>query len=195
MRMTKPTRRHVKGRTTAIIRSNSFSSSKSEISKFDSVSSVGDQNILGFQIAMVNATGMTEIDSVQNLKENGFDQAVISDVLSPLSYVREEVALWAVFKHDIGAIVCVENLDKLNNILVEACAVVKINLSLLESLLARLQANLVQCLDSIGSARRYVDSSVNNSICAYTQHTSYLQPIAEDLPDAVFRRAEVIESW
>lgn len=45
-----------------------------------------------------------------------------------------------------------------------ACLIMKLNFSLLELLLPRIQPRLVQCLDSIGGICEDIDSSIDNAI-------------------------------
>lgn len=72
---------------------------------------------------------------------------------------------------------------------------VELDLSLLELLLPRLQAKLVEGLDSIGCVGVDVQGSVDHSIGTYSKDTSQLQSPGEDLAESVFRRAESIECW
>ena len=76
--------RHVKGGAAAEVGSDTVSGCQAEICKFNRVALVGDQDVLGLQISVVDSNGVTVSNSVQNLQESMLGQRVIADELSSL---------------------------------------------------------------------------------------------------------------
>jgi hypothetical protein len=72
--------RHVKRGTTSEIGSPVVGGGETEISQFHSLTLVGDQNVLGFQITVIDSNGMAIEDSVQDLQEGVLGEGVVSNV-------------------------------------------------------------------------------------------------------------------
>lgn len=98
------TRRHVECRAASKVGCDTVRSGQSKVSKLDSHSVVGDQNVLRLEIPVVDSNGVAVLDSVQNLKESTSGQKVITHELASLGDVGEEIAFRAEFDDDKGTI-------------------------------------------------------------------------------------------
>lgn len=151
-----------------------ISGSKSKIREFAGHALVGDQDVLRFQVPVIDSNRMAVLHGIQNLEESSLGKGIITNVLALLSDVGEEIAFWAVLNNNVCAVRSIHDLNKGNNVGVSTSLVVKLDLPLLELSLTRLEANLVQCLHSIGDVGLDVHGSVNNSISANTKDSSQL---------------------
>jgi hypothetical protein len=130
---------------------------------------------------VVDSDGMAVLDGVQDLEKGALDEIFVADILALLSDVGEQITFWAVFHYNISTVRSVHDLDQGDYIWVCTSLVVKLDLPLLEFPLARLKANLVECLHGIRDVGLDVHGCVNNSICAYSKDTSELKPSSENL--------------
>ena len=124
---------------------------------------------------MVYPKRMAKTYTVQYLEECLLDQVVISNVVAPLGYTREQVAFGAVFKHNESTVIRIHNLHQRHHIGMVASLMVELYLPLLKSSLSRIQADLVQSLDRISDVRVYVDRRIDHTVCTYTQDSGKLQ--------------------
>lgn len=150
------------------------SSGQSKIGKLDLVPSLGDQDVLWLEIAVVDTVSVAVGDGIQDLEENILCCLVISDITAVLGDVQEEISLWAVFHNDVGAILVVEDSQKGNNVWVCRDLVMQAHLSVLEVLLSCVQwesirGKLVQYLDGILDAGENILGKVDNTIGSGSQ--------------------------
>jgi hypothetical protein len=124
---------------------------------------------------------MAVLNGIQDLEKGPLDQIFIANILALLSDVREQVTFWAVFHYDVSAVRSIHDLDQGNYIRVCASLVVKLNLPLLKFPLARLKANLVECLHGIRNVGLDVHGCIDDSISSYAKNTSELQPSSKNL--------------
>lgn len=54
---------------------------------------------------MIDSNRVAEVDGIENLEEDGLGHEVVSDIVSSLGDVREQVAFWAVLQNNKGAVV------------------------------------------------------------------------------------------
>ena len=112
------------------------SGGQSEIGKLDLVPSLGDQDVLWLEIAVVDTVSVTMGNGIQDLEENILCCLVVSDITAVFGNVQEEISLWAVFHDDVSAVLVVEDPQKGNNVWVCRDLVMQAHLSVLEVLLS-----------------------------------------------------------
>jgi hypothetical protein len=61
---------------------------------------VRHQNVLGFQVPVVDPNGMTILHGIQDLEEGVFGKSIISDEVASFGDVGEQVALGTKFNND-----------------------------------------------------------------------------------------------
>lgn len=142
---------------------------------------VGDQDVLRLQVPVVDSNGVAILYGIQNLEKGPLRKSVVSNVLALLRDIGEEVTFRAVLNDHIGAVRGIHDLYQGNHIGVGAGLVVELDLPLLELLLPRLQAKLVESLDGIGGVGVDVQSGVHYSIGANTENSGELQSSSQDL--------------
>jgi hypothetical protein len=158
-----------------------ISCGQSKISEFAGHALVSDENVFRLQIPVVDPDGVAVLDGIQDLEKGALDEIFIADILALLGDVGKQVTFWAVFHYDISAVRSVHNLDQRDYVWVCTSLVVKLYLPLLEFPLARLKADLVECLHGIRDVGLDVHGSVNNSICTYSEDSSELKPSSKNL--------------
>jgi hypothetical protein len=70
---------------------------------------IGNQNVFGLQIPVVDSNGVAELDGVQDLEKSMFGQLVVAHESAVLSDVREQVAFRAELNHNKGTIRTLED--------------------------------------------------------------------------------------
>jgi hypothetical protein len=80
-------RRHVKGRTASKVGSVPLSASQTKVGQLELVTTFGNEDVLGLEVAVVDTERMAVLDSIQELKEHLSSQIVISNISSPLGDV------------------------------------------------------------------------------------------------------------
>lgn len=129
---------------------------------------------------MVDTQVMAVLNGIQDLKEHLLREFILTNVLTALCDIQEEVTLWAVLENNIDAVRVVHNLQHGHHIWVRRCVVVQANLSLLVGNLAAFQwcsigIVLAQALYSIPNSSVDIQGSVNDTICAGTKNISELE--------------------
>lgn len=105
--------------------------SKAKIRKFDGT--IGDQDVLWFEVPVIYANGMTELDSVQYLKERIFGHEIITKVMALFRDAGEQITFRTEFKDYIGTVVGIHYLDERDHIRVMAGRMMQLDLPLLET--------------------------------------------------------------
>ena len=142
---------------------------------------VSHQNVLRFEVPVVNSNGMAVLHSVQDLEKGPLGKRIVANVLALLGDVREQVTFRAVLDDDVGAVRGVHDLYQGDNIGVGRGLVVELDLPLLELLLPGLQAELVESLDSVGSVCLDVQGGVHYSVGTDAEDSGQLQPSCQDV--------------
>ena len=65
---------------------------------------VGNQDILGLQVSVINPDGMAVLHRVQDLQKGVLGQLIVANKSTVLGNIGEEVAFRTVFNHDKCAI-------------------------------------------------------------------------------------------
>ena len=91
--------------------SDGFGCCKSKVSKLDSLTIVGYQNIFRFEVPMIDTNGMTEGNSIQDLQECSFGQKIITNESALFGYIGKEVTIRTEFDHHESAIRAVQDLQ------------------------------------------------------------------------------------
>lgn len=158
-----------------------ISGGQSKVSELAGHALVGDQNVLRLQIPVVDSDRVAVFNSIQDLEESTLSPVIVTNELALLSDVGKQVTFRAVLDHNVCAVRSVHDLDQGNNVRVRASLVVELDLALLKLALARLKANLVKRLYSIGNVGLNVHGSVDDSISSDSEDTSELKPTSENL--------------
>lgn len=152
------------------------------------MSMVGDQDVLRFQIPMVDPDGMAILDSIQNLKKSMFGQLVVTHKVALFSNVGEKVAFRAEFNDDKRAIWAVEYADQGYHVGMLTSLMMKSYLSSLETMLSGIQSMFRKCLYSIGNVSVDVDGLVNNAVGSNTKDRDKFKSIGQDTSKSVLWR-------
>lgn len=142
---------------------------------------VSHQNVLRLQVPVVDSNGVAVLDGVQDLEEGPLGKSIITNELALLGDVGEQITFWAVFDDNVSAVWGIHDLYQRDYIRVGRGLVVELDLPLLELSLPRLQAELVESLDSIGSVCVDVHGGVHYSVGTEAKDSGQLQPSSEDL--------------
>ena len=181
-----PTWRHVERRAATEIGSDGFLGSKTKVRELHGPTLIGDQNVLGLQIPVVDPDGMAVLYSIQDLKEGLLDQVVVPNVIPTFRDAGEQVTLGTVLQHDKGAVLRIHDLDQGNHIGMLAGQMMELYLSLLKPSLPGVQSSLVESLDRVGTVVvGDVDGSVDNSISTHSDDTGQLEATGQDLAQSV----------
>lgn len=124
---------------------------------------------------------MAIFNSIQDLEESTLSPVIVTNELALLSDVGEQITFRAVLHDNVCAVRSVHNLDQRNNVGVRTSLVMELDLALLKLALARLKADLVKRLYSIGNIGLDVHGSVDDSISSDSEDTSKLKPTSENL--------------
>lgn len=141
------------------------------------MSLIGNQNIFGLQIPVVNPNGMTILDGIQDLEEHMLGQSIVAHKTALLSNIGEQVALGTIFDYDKCAIGAIQNAHHGNHIGMLAGLVMQSDFPTLEALLSRIQSMFGECLNSIEVVGAYVDSLVNNTVRSDSEDGDKLESI------------------
>lgn len=168
-------------------------SRQAEVSQLDSVTMVGDQDVLRLQVPMVDSELVAVIDGIEDLKEDLLGELVIADILSTLCDVEEQVTFRAELENDEYTIDIVYNLVHGHHIAVGRCQIVKTNLSLLVSNLAPLQRGsvcvvLAEALDGVSNSSGDVEGRVDDTVGTSTQDARQLKLALQEGAESLFRR-------
>jgi len=163
-------RRHVKCGTAAKIRSEALSGGQTKVRKLDLQTAVAHKNVLGLQVAMVDAQRMAVLDGADKLQKHSLCHIVVADISAMLGDVCKEVPLRTVLHNNVGAIRRLQDLHQRNNVLVPASLVVKANFTLLEATLPLVQACGRESLDGVGRVVDDVDGVVDDSVSTNSKH-------------------------
>jgi hypothetical protein len=101
---------HVKGRATSVILGAVFTGGQSKVGELDGLSIVGDKDVLRLEVPVVDPQVMAVLDGIQDLKEHLLGEFVLTNILTTLCDVQEEIALRAVLENNIDAVRVVHNL-------------------------------------------------------------------------------------
>jgi hypothetical protein len=130
---------------------------------------------------MIDSQGVTVFDSIQELQENPLGQNVVSDKITMLCDVGEEITFRAKFNDDISAVDSMQDFDQVDHIWMCASAVVQGDFSFLESALSCIESDLWKGLDSIWDVSKGVDCSVDDTICTNTQDAGKFYSTSEQM--------------
>jgi len=178
-------RGHVEGGTAAKVGSDGLGRGEAEVGEFDLGAVLGDEDVLGFQVAVVDSEGVAVFDGVEQLEEDPLGEDVVTDIVSPLGDVGEQVTLGAVLHDHVGAVGGVEDLDEVDDVGVSTRAVVQRDLTLLELSLASIQADLRERLYRVRGAGEDIDSSVNDTVRTDTKDTGQFYPTSQKLTNPI----------
>lgn len=115
---------------------------------------------------MIDAIVVAELDSINDLEEDAFDGLVVADKGTLFRNIEEEIALAAIFEHNVDTVGGFNDLFESDHIGVGRDFGVKGNFSQLELTLASVEATLAQTLDSIGFAGKGMAGKVDSAIGA-----------------------------
>lgn len=101
---------HVKGRATSVVLGAVFTGGQSKVGELDGLSIVGDKDVLRLEVPVEDPQVMAVLDGIQDLKEHLLGEFVLTNILTTLCDVQEEIALRAVLKNNIDAVRVVHNL-------------------------------------------------------------------------------------
>jgi hypothetical protein len=130
---------------------------------------------------VVDSNTVAVLYGIQDLEENTPGKFVIANVLSSFGDVGKEISLRAIFNDNICAVRSVHDLHQRDDIGMGTSTVMQLHLSLLELSLPRLQADLVEGFDGIGSIGLDVQGSVDDTVRAHSKDTCQLESSGEDL--------------
>lgn len=128
-------RRHVKGRAATKVGGELFCGGQAKVGKLDCLTTITHQHVFGFEVAMVDADTMTELNGVEQLQKDLLRKGVVADVVVLLCYRGEEIAFRTKLHNDVDAVWAVEDFDEGDDVGVLSCSGVQRNLAGLELLL------------------------------------------------------------
>lgn len=131
--------------------------------------------------------GVAELDGIQDLEEDTFDQGIISNEVALFGDVGEQVTFRAELDHHVCTIDGIHNPDQRDHVGVAASGVVELNFPLLKLELAGIQPNLVEGLDGIHDVGVDVDGRIDDAIGAYSEDGGQLQAVGQEESQTVFR--------
>lgn len=160
---------HVKGRAAAIVLRAVLGSSQAKVGKLDGLALVSHQDVLGLEIAVVDAELVAVLNGVEDLEEDLLGHEVVANVLATLGDVEEQVTLGAVLHDDVHAVDILDDLVHGDDVGVGRGSVVKADLTLLVSNLAALKGSavgveLAKALDGIADACLDINSRVDDAV-------------------------------
>lgn len=112
---------------------------QSKVGKLAGHSIICDENVLRLEIPVVDSNGVAVVYSIQDLEESPLGKSVITDILSLLGDVGEEITLRAVLDDHEGAVRRIQNLYQRNYVGMGTGLMMELDLSLLKLLLTGLQ--------------------------------------------------------
>ena len=180
--------RHVERRSTSEIRSYWVRRGKSKVRQLDGMAAIGNQDILGLEVPVVDSNGVAVRNGIQDLEKGILDQSIITNIETLLGDAREEITLGAVLQNDIGAILRVHNLNQRDHVGVTAGFVVELDLSLLEASLPRVESELVQGLDRILPSGKDILSGVYYAIRTHSENAGQFKPSGKAEAQTIFWR-------
>ena len=105
------TRRHVERGTASKVRRIVICRGQAKVGKLDSHSIFGHEDILRLEVPVVDPERMAKLYGIQDLEEHTLGQEVITDKVSLISDVREQVSFWAILHDDVGTIHGIHDAD------------------------------------------------------------------------------------
>lgn len=132
---------------------------------------------------MVDSQAVAVLHGIQDLEEGAPDKSIITHISPFFGDIREEVSLWAVFQHNIGAVLVVDNLQHGHYVRVGRGSIVELDLPGLELLLSAIQrlsiwVGLAQGLNCVPDAGGVVEGRVDYAIRAGPQDPPQLQGLS-----------------
>ena len=180
-----PTWTHVEGGSAAVVLRDGIRGSKAEICKQHIGARVGYQNVLRLQVPVVDSQAVAVLHGIQDLEKGAPDKSIITHISPFFGDIREQVSFWAVFQHNIGAVLVVDNLEHGHYVRVGRGGVVELDLPRLEFLLPAVQrlsiwVGLAQGLDCVPDASGVIEGGINHAICTRPQDPPQLQGLSEE---------------
>lgn len=133
---------------------------------------------------MMNAKSMAILDGRDDLKEDGLDEVVFTEVKLLLGDGREEVAVGAEIHDDKDPLGFFKDTVQSDDAWVSRSELVQGNFTTLEFALAGVQAGFREALDGIPGGllwgRIGVDCKVNDAVCTGTEDRNELNATAVD---------------
>ena len=105
-----PTWRHIESGTTAKVVRARLLGSKAKVRKLDDA--IGDQDVLWFEIPMIDANGVAELDGVQYLEKCTFGHEIIAEVMALFRDAGEQIPFRTELEDYKGAVKGIHYLDE-----------------------------------------------------------------------------------
>jgi hypothetical protein len=109
-------RRHVESGTASKIGGIFIRGCQAKVGEFDSHPAISDQNILWFEVAMIDSQGVAILDSVQDLEKSSLGQDIISYIVAMFGDTGEQVTFGAKLDDNVDAVERIHNTDKGNHV-------------------------------------------------------------------------------
>lgn len=183
----KPTWRHVKRRTASVVLGALGRGGQAKVCQLDSLAPVGDEDVLGLQIPVVDPQLVAVLHGVQDLEEDLAGELILTHVLPPLGDVVEQVTLGAVLQHDVDAVRSVDDLEDRHHVAVARRQVVQPDLPGLEGHLPAVQrravgVELAEALDGVPDVGLGVGGRVDDAVRAGPDDPRELQRARDEPP-------------
>lgn len=180
-----PTWAHVEGGSATVVLRYGVRRGKAEVCKQNVGAGVGNQNILGLEVPVVDSQAVAVLHGIQDLEKGAANKSIITHIPAFFRDIREEVSLGAVLQHNISAVLVVDNLEHGHYIRVGRGSVVKLDLSRLELLLPAVQGfsiwvRFAQGFDRIPDTSGVVEGRIHDAISACTQDPPQLEGLAKE---------------
>lgn len=144
---------------------------------------------------MINSDGMAMLNSVQDLQESVLGHPVVTNKVTLLGNIGEQITFGAKLNDHKNAIRTVQDADQGNHIGMLASLVVQGDLAALEAVLARVQAGLGKGLDGIGDLSVQVDGLVDDTIGSNSKNRDQFQPSGKHTAKTVLRCQTCGKLW
>lgn len=177
---------HVEGGPAAKVRGPCIGGCQSKIRQLDAEAAVADEDILRFEVAVVDAERVAVLHCVQQLQKHPACQHVRTHVAAALRDARKQVSLAAELHDDKDGVRGVQDLDERDNVWVRLDPCVQVNLAGLEAPLPLVQPELGEGLDGVRGAGVDVDGHVDDAVRADAEDAGEFQAAVEQLAQPVF---------
>jgi hypothetical protein len=122
-----------------------------------------------------DSNGVTELNSVEYLQECLLGEMIVSNKVAMLGDVGEQVAFRTELEDDECTVGAVENTDEGNHVGMLTCPMVELNLSTLDTPLARIKASPGKRFHSIWNVGQDIDGLVDESEGSHSEDRNKFQ--------------------
>jgi len=146
--------------------------SQTKIGDGDTEAIVEAEDVLGFEIPMINTQRVAVFHGVKHLQEDVLDESVVSEIPAIVEDLREEVVVGSVIHDNIRAVVLLDDAMEGDNAWMGGCELVEGDLADVDLALARyLMTGRDQALHGVLLAGiAHIDSAVDHTVSAHAKY-------------------------